>query len=133
MIQISVPDSPLYGDGAPDELLANLSPVWSCPLGSSVLLKFTNCEFLSAEGAAVLAAFKLRRDALRLGTFLDWSAIPAKVFRQLRRWRIAHLFGDATTTSVETAIPLFHLPQRDPRLLLTYVESRVVNSGKMPS
>ncbi|MDB5307837.1 MAG: hypothetical protein JWO38_2039 [Gemmataceae bacterium] len=111
--------------------LSSLVPHWEGV--DDVILDFTPCTFLSAEGAALLAAFKLNRDLLWGTTDIDWATVSADVARQLGRWEVSPLFGRAKHPWADTAIPLLHQTNIDHQRLVGYICSQVCAAGNMPA
>jgi hypothetical protein len=111
--------------------LAALEPFWESE--SHVVLDFTNCSFLSAEGAAIVSIFKLSRNSARRTTAVDWGTVYPSVAKQLGRWKLASLFGKDDHPWTDNAIPLFHQPCLDSKALLGYICSHITPSTKMPA
>jgi anti-sigma regulatory factor (Ser/Thr protein kinase) len=111
--------------------LGVLAPYWLD--GYSVCLDFGQCSFLSAEGAALLGAFKLRRDERWLETTIDWPSVSGDVAKQLGRWDIFPLFKRERHPWRDTAIPLFHQPNLDSAKLSEYICTQVCVAGNMPA
>jgi anti-sigma regulatory factor (Ser/Thr protein kinase) len=113
------------------DFLGKLHPSWQSERG--VVLDFTQCTFLSAEGAAVLAALSLQRQSQGRRTLIDWSTVPFPVSRQLGRWRLSELFESSNHPWTDSAIPLFHQPVLDVASLIRYISTQVQTGGNMPA
>ena len=111
--------------------LAALSPYWLDV--SDVVLDFGRCSFLSADGAAVLAAFALRRQGWGAATGLDWATVRRDLRKQLGRWKLTELFGLNKVDWTDNAIPLFHQTQLDSKELIRYFCAHVQSGQNMPS
>ena len=118
------------GLGEIGRFLAVLSPYWQ--MSGEVLLDFSSCQFLSAEGAALLATFKLRRGADERGTSIDWSTVPPDVYKQLGRWGLTQLYGREEYPWTDNAIPLFYQARLDPHELIAYTCTWVQAGRNMP-
>jgi hypothetical protein len=127
--RVQVPQVDLDGGyWGPDHLLRIFEPLWD--YSGPLLLDFARCGFMSAVGAAILAALKLSRDGLGQPTAIDWGTLDSAVRRQFGRWRLTDLFGGATFRWTDTAIPLLHQQQLDKGGLVEYISTLVVD--KMP-
>ncbi|VTT97575.1 Uncharacterized protein OS=Singulisphaera acidiphila (strain ATCC BAA-1392 / DSM 18658 / VKM B-2454 / MOB10) GN=Sinac_4287 PE=4 SV=1 [Gemmataceae bacterium] len=118
------------GSGELGQFLATLHPYWTDP--RPVRLDFSRCGFLSAEGAAVLVIFKLRRDAGGWQTELDWDTVPSGLATQFGRWHVSPLFGRGNHPWADNAVPLLHQTKLDPRQLVGYICSHVQSGQNMP-
>lgn len=94
-----------------DRLAQVVAPAWAFP--GPFILDFSQCEFLAADGAVILAGLKLRRDYCRFITVLDWQTIQPALLHQLERWELASLFGGFRSPWPGNAIPLCHQPTAD--------------------
>jgi len=113
-----------------DRLLGRLSQYWL--EFNSVVLDFGSCLFLSAEGAAILAAFTLRRNADERKTLVDWATVQPKLLKQLRRWQFADLFGHEPFPWTGRAIPICHQSTLDSDQLVAYICTYVHQCRNMP-
>ena len=100
---------------------------------SDVILDLRSCTFMSAEGAAVLATFKLNRDKLWGTTGIDWATVSIPVARQMDRWGLSPLFGRYEYERPGTAIPPFHRTELDMARLDEYICSQVCTACNMPA
>lgn len=111
-------------------LLAAIEPNWASP--EQVVLDFSDCAFISAEGVAVLAAQKIHRDREGYSTTIDWASVTSDIRNQFGRWRIASLFGSQDPPWTGNAIPLLHQPVPVPQSLIDYVARWIVAGENMP-
>jgi anti-sigma regulatory factor (Ser/Thr protein kinase) len=111
--------------------LSALSPYWLN--ATDVLLDFGRCDFLSADGSAVLAAFALRRRSWGGATQLDLETVRPDLRKQLGRWKLTELFGLSNFRWTDNAIPLFHQTQLDSKELLRYFCTHLQSGQNMPS
>lgn len=110
--------------------IAALSPYWHT--APEVIVDLSSCGFLSAEGAVLLATFKLQRDSEGWRTGIDWSTVPGDVYKQLGRWELTDLFGRERYPWTDNAIPLFHQARLDSRKLVEYTCTWVRPGQNMP-
>jgi hypothetical protein len=118
------------GLGEISRFLAALGPHWHAT--PEVVLDFSACGFLSAEGAVLLATFKLRRRSDGRKTEIDWATVPSDVYKQLGRWKLTELFERECYPWTDNAIPLFHQAKLDPRQLVEYTCTWVQPGRNMP-
>lgn len=111
--------------------LTALEPYWDH--ARNVVLDLSTCQFLSAEGAAMLAAFKLRREAQGRQTELDWDTVNGGVATQLGRWQLNEHFGRHPFPWRGNAVPIFHQTRLEPRALVEYVVRFVQSGQHMPA
>jgi len=113
-------------------LLHALAPLWANV--PAVLLDLTNCRFLNAEGAAVLAALVLHRRTWGGITQIDWETTSYDVKRQLGRWRLTRLFEreDFPWTD-DNAIPLLHQERLDGEAVIEYIHAVIRAGDNMPA
>jgi hypothetical protein len=130
-MRILVPPVNLFRDTrAVNGLLKALAPAWDC--SDSLVLDLVRCDFLSAEGAAILTTLKLCRERRGRTTTIDWGTVSVAVTRQLARWRVAGLFGNADSLGSATAVPLLNQPCLEPPALAEYLSRRVFAGGVLP-
>jgi hypothetical protein len=111
--------------------LGRLSPFWAgCP---GAVLDFTECNFLSAVGAAILAAFALKRESEGGYTLVDWSTVDGKLLKQLGRWNLNELFGRENLPWTDNAIPLLHQHKLDGANVIGYISTVLRSGHNMPS
>jgi hypothetical protein len=131
-MRILVPPVNLFRDTqAVNGLLCALAPAWDC--ADSVELDLRSCNFLSAEGAAVLSALKLCRERRGLPTVIDWTTTPGQVSQHLARWRVANHFGRIASAPCRTAVPLLNQPCLEPRALSDYLSRWVFSGDSLPA
>jgi hypothetical protein len=111
-------------------LLSALTGGWNEP--DEIKLLFGNCRFLSAEGAAALAAFSLHRRAYGRRTIADWDTVIRPISKQLGRWGITPLLGGAPFPWSDNAIPLFHQNRFDKEALLVYLSTYMQSGSNIP-
>jgi len=110
--------------------LGQIAPCWK--LKGRVILDFSRCVFLSAEGAALIASAILRRAEDGARTDVDRSTIGPKILRQLRRWGMSRSLGIGDSCAPDTAIPMLHQREKMPVELVQYVERNVQVGQRMP-
>lgn len=108
-----------------------LAPFWDDH--PAVLLDLTCCNFINAEGAALLAAFVLHRRQWGGRTRLDWETGTHDVKRQLGRWQLTELFGRENFPWSDNAIPLLHQESLDGKAVEEYICSVVRAGENMPA
>ena len=111
--------------------LSALSPYWV--RAPDVVLDFSRCGFLSADGSAVLAGFALRRQIWGGVTRIDWATVLPALRRQLGRWKLTELFGLDSFPWTDNAIPLFRQTRLDSKELSRYVCIHLQSGQNMPS
>jgi len=120
-----------WSDGfAIGQLLRVLGPHWRET--QEVAVTFSRCQFLSAEGAAILSVFKLTRDSWGGGTELHLDTASGEVTTQLARWGISDLFGIPNSPSLSSAVPILHQTTLDSGLLEAYIYTHVQEGMNMP-
>jgi hypothetical protein len=97
-----------------------------------VVLDFKDCDFLSAEGAAILALVKLERDRRGLATDVVNTDAQGKMYKQMKSWGVARLYGGTQHPWIDIAIPLLHQPELAAEAVVDYVEQHLLRWGKMP-
>jgi len=116
--------------GGTARFLNPLAPYWV--EGSRVILDLSGCTFLTAEGAAILAAFVLQRQERGYQTRIDWDTVTSDIRRQLGRWELSRLFGATNHPWKGNAIPLFHQKQLDGAAVEQYICSVIRAGRNMP-
>lgn len=112
-----------------DRLLEPLASHWAAT--GAVVLDFSPCRFISAEGVAVLAAFKLQRDTLGAETAVDWTTVKQPL-KQLQRWKFNLLFGEPEFPWTDTAVPLLCQEHLDANAIVEYINRRIFTHAGMP-
>jgi hypothetical protein len=129
--RILVPRVDLYRDAhAVNGLLDALAPAWECP--EPLVLDLCGCPFLSAEGAAILTALKLRRERSGRATAIDWTTACSGVGQHLGRWRVATHFGGSDCSHCGSAVPLLYQPCLEPAALSEYLSRCVFRGDCLP-
>ena len=100
---------------------------------SRVILDLSACIFLNAEGAAILAAFALHRQEWGGRTAIDWDTTSPGLRRQLGRWRVSGLFGQANFPWTDNAIPLLHQRELDGEAVEDYISTVIRAGANMPA
>jgi hypothetical protein len=108
-----------------------LNPFWDDH--PAVILDLTCCTFINAEGAALLAAFVLRRRSWGGKTRIDWETGTPKVRRQLGRWQLTELFGRENFPWTDNAIPLLHQESLDGEAVEGYICTVMRAGENMPA
>ena len=115
-------------------MLRFLSPLDRCWNDRSrVLLDLSSCNFLNAEGAAILAAFALHRREWGGQTQIDWDTTSHDIKRQLGRWRLSELFGQENFPWADNAIPLLHQRDLDGEAVEEYISTVIRAGANMPA
>jgi hypothetical protein len=120
-----------WSDGfAIGQFLRVMAPHWRET--NEVAIAFSRCPFLSAEGAAILSAFKLTRDSWGGVTTLHLHTASGDVVSQLARWGVSNLFGLEVSSSPSSAVPILHQTTLDSEQLERYICTRVQQGQNMP-
>ena len=111
--------------------LSTLEPLWNDV--PAVLLDLTSCDFLNAEGAAILAAFLLHRRTWGGSTDLDWDKASYDLKRQLGRWHLTEVFSRPNFPWTDNAIPLLHQEKLDALAVIEHIRTVIRAGENMPA
>jgi hypothetical protein len=111
-------------------LLSVLEPAWN--YNGPIELEFPGCEFMSAEGVAILAGLAYYRSSKSAPVSLEIHSINRLVSRNLRKMGFTELFDREYCISNENSIPLYHDDGKNLDGVITYLEQQVMSRSQMP-
>ena len=130
MSLVRIPQVDSFSDAGIRTLSLALTPWWETP--SNVILDLEGCRFLSAEGVAVLAGFKLFRDTLGYETCLDLDRTSWPVRSNLHKQGFLGLFGGRPAFATGHSIPVYQQGHYDPGHLIAHINGNLMARPEMP-
>lgn len=131
-VKICLPSLGLYPKA--EDWVRFLSPLETHWLSEQIVrIDFSACGFLSAEGAAILAAFVLHRRLVGGETHVESGTGSYDLHRQLGRWQLSELFGQPRFPWTDNAIPLLHQERLDGLAVEGYISTAIRAGDNMPA